>query len=758
MVLPQCEQIAVLKKGHDDPRHGCHVGFSRTRGNISKAFYIPNKIIKRYCKTCEVCQHLKPKRRDERAEFQSTRVPILEGQFGHTFIVDIVGPEMPRVSKRTGGYRYVLVCVEEMTRFVELIPLTSLKAQNLAAAIESNLIARYACKRLVYDQQRGMMSDLFQGALKILRVSSNVALAGYHSRTAIAERYIRTVEDMLKPYIVENKPNWQRLLPWIYFMLRQTPNATLGYSAHELVFGANFPDALLDLKDEMMGLVDPSERQIKKNVISYLSQLRERISSMRTLTEQHRDKQNEKTSHWFNKQCTAGKVFRSGDKVLILEPTDPRKMYATWTGPGEVVKQLGNRNYVVRLDDERERTFHVNQLRLFHQRTDDVAAVVVCADLALNHEDRHLTVIEDECTDKMDFKIETDLPNHEREGILNLLNEFKDVFRSTLGCTNLVTHKIELSHDKPCVAKTNRIPQALQQALQQPLAEEIDRLLKAGVLRECSSPYRSGLNPILKPDKTLRLVNAFEAINTKTVDDLYPMRNPLDIVTKFAGKRVISKLDLSKSFLQIPLDEGSQAYTAFSTHSHGTLCWQRCALGLKNSPRSMQRLMDSLLRSMPSFCDCLIDDMVVASDSIPDHISHLRTVLTKLREANLTVSLSKSEFVMKSNTVLGSTLEGGCIKPRDKHVHAVLKIGKQTTKAGVRALLGTIGYHRPLINSFAEITYHLTQLLKKDQPDKNIKWLPIHTQALEEIKRILTSRPILAAPRHDLDYILMTDA
>ena len=169
------------------------------------------------------------------------------------------------------------------------------------------------------------------------------------------------------------------------------------------------------------------------------------------------------------------------------------------------------------------------------------------------------------------------------------------------------------------------------------------------------------------------------------------MHDPMQIVSKAAGKKYVSKLDLSKSFLQIKLDENSQHYTAFSSPSHGTLCWTRCCMGLKNSPRAMQRAMDNLLRGLSSFCGCVIDDIVISFNSINEHLEHLRTVLLRLREANFTVSLSKSHFIMRSLTVLGYCLEDGYIKPSQQHVEAILPIGPQTTKAGVRSIMGKLG-------------------------------------------------------------------
>lgn len=80
----------------------------------------------------------------------------------------------------------------------------------------------------------------------------------------------------------------------------------------------------------------------------------------------------------------------------------------------------------------------------------------------------------------------------------------------------------------------------------------------------------------------LRLVNDYELLSAKTIDDLYPMANLNEIISKAAGKPFISKIDLSKAFLRVPLRAEDQEYTARSCHL-GTLCWTRMAQGLSNS-------------------------------------------------------------------------------------------------------------------------------------------------------------------------------
>ena len=145
------------------------------------------------------------------------------------------------------------------------------------------------------------------------------------------------------------------------------------------------------------------------------------------------------------------------------------------------------------------------------------------------------------------------------------------------------------------------------------------------------------------------------------------------------------------------------------------------------------------------------------SNSFNEHLCHLREIFCRLKEAGLTVSIGKSEFCMKRMTVLGHCLENGTISPSDSHIADVMRIGPQKTKSGVRALLGLLGYHRQMIPNYADITLCLNQLLKKGQPDR-VCWEQCHTDALNKIKSILSSKPVLVAPRFDREFIIMCDA
>jgi Integrase zinc binding domain len=269
IVLPDVCKAKVLKQAHDSVNTGFHTGYKRTMMRIWRVFYVPKSEIKKYVSTCEICQRLAPKFKRERAELY---IPETVTEFGKTFVIDVMGGDLNRIKKSEGYHKYVLVCVCQFSRWVEVFALPNLKAKTLADVIIEQLVARYRCSTLVFDQQSGLMSQLMSKVLELLRIKANIAVAGYHTKTGLAERTVRTVENCLKPYITDARTNWKVILPWLAFQLRQLPCETTGVSPHEMVYGKNFSDALDDLKDEFVGSIEPHDKKMKKHVMAYMKE------------------------------------------------------------------------------------------------------------------------------------------------------------------------------------------------------------------------------------------------------------------------------------------------------------------------------------------------------------------------------------------------------------------------------------------------------------------------------------------------------
>lgn len=127
----------------------------------------------------------------------------------------------------------------------------------------------------------------------------------------------------------------------------------------------------------------------------------------------------------------------------------------------------------------------------------------------------------------------------------------------------------------------------------------------------------------------------------------------------------------------------------------------------------------------------------------------------KLSQVQLTINLGKSEFVQATVTYLGHVVGQGQVKPRQAKVEAVLEFPTPKSKKNIMSFLGLAGYYRKFCKNFAQLAEPLTRLLKKNTP---FVWTREQEQAMDKIKRILTSSPVLATPDFTKQFIIHVDA
>ena len=167
--------------------------------------------------------------------------------------------------------------------------------------------------------------------------------------------------------------------------------------------------------------------------------------------------------------------------------------------------------------------------------------------------------------------------------------------------------------------------------------------------------------------------------------------------------------------------------------------------------------MDSLLNGAGSYSAAYLDDLVIYSGNWQEHLQHLREVLQRLREAGLTAKPAKCQFGTNSCVYLGHIVGGGEVRPEAAKIQAVANFPQPTTKKDVRAFLGLTGYYRRFVPDYAAIALPLTDLTRKAAPN-TVVWTAECDAAFMELKRRLTSAPVLKSPDFEREFILQTDA
>ena len=118
-----------------------------------------------------------------------------------------------------------------------------------------------------------------------------------------------------------------------------------------------------------------------------------------------------------------------------------------------------------------------------------------------------------------------------------------------------------------------------------------------------------------------------------------------ELLDRLGKAKYITTLDLARGYWQVPMSEKDKAKTAFTT-PRGLFQFQVMPFGLSGAPSTFQRMMDTLIRGLESFTAVYLDDIIIFSETWKEHIQHIRAILTRLWESNLTAKPKKCQFGM----------------------------------------------------------------------------------------------------------------
>ena len=279
------------------------------------------------------------------------------------------------------------------------------------------------------------------------------------------------------------------------------------------------------------------------------------------------------------------------------------------------------------------------------------------------------------------------------------------------------------------------------------------------IVRESTSPFNAPVVLAKKPDGSWHFCIDYRALNAVTECDAYEFPLITDMLNALNGSRVFSMIDLSAGFHQIPIEEESRKYTAFSTLS-GHWEFNRVPYGLTNSPPWMQRNISLALRGLEwKICVVWIDDIIIFSKSHEEHLQHLSQVLDALRTAGLQVRLKKCKFAVSKVKYLGHVVSGDGVAPLEDNIKDIRDCPEPTTVKELQRVLGLFNYYRRFVKDFSRLSRFLSDYLKGNPNGRTPVKLDDNARlAFNELKQKLIAAPVLAYPDFDKQFIVETDA
>ncbi|KAL0400119.1 UNVERIFIED_CONTAM: Retrovirus-related Pol polyprotein from transposon.6 [Sesamum radiatum] len=287
------------------------------------------------------------------------------------------------------------------------------------------------------------------------------------------------------------------------------------------------------------------------------------------------------------------------------------------------------------------------------------------------------------------------------------------------------------------------------------LKSQLTELLKRGFIRPSFSPWGAPVLFVRKKDGTLRMCIDYRGLNSITIKNKYPLPQIDELFDQLQGSRVYSKLDLRQGYYQLKIREADIPKTAFNTR-YGHYEFVVMPFGLTNAPAAFMDMMHRIFQPyLDQFVLVFIDDILVYSKSEEDHENHLRTVLQVLRENKLFAKFSKCEFWIREVTFLGHVISSDGLAVDPSKVEAIVEWKRPENVTEVRSFLGLAGYYRRFVQNFSRIATPLTKLTQKDNP---FVWDGACEMSFQELKKCLTTAPILALPNGTINLVVYTDA
>ena len=178
--------------------------------------------------------------------------------------------------------------------------------------------------------------------------------------------------------------------------------------------------------------------------------------------------------------------------------------------------------------------------------------------------------------------------------------------------------------------------------------------------------------------------------------------------------------------------------------------------GLQGAPATFQRLIDRVIHVI-DIAAAYLDNLIVFSSTLEEHINHLKSIFERLSKAGPTVEAKKCELGAVQCEYLGHVVGNGTVRPQESKLLVIKAFARPQTKKEVRIFLGLTGYYRRFIEGYSSLAASLTDLTQKQSPHM-VNRTEECESAFLALKEKLCSVPVLKSPNFQLPLVLQTDA
>jgi hypothetical protein len=287
------------------------------------------------------------------------------------------------------------------------------------------------------------------------------------------------------------------------------------------------------------------------------------------------------------------------------------------------------------------------------------------------------------------------------------------------------------------------------------IGEEVMKLLSAWFICEVFHPEWLA-NPVLvKKNKKWRMCVDYTSLNKACPKDLFPLPRIDQVVDSMTGCETFCFLDAYSGYHQIAMCIVDQLATSFIT-TFSAYCNQTMPFGLKNAGATFQRCMRRIFGELIGhIIEAYIDDIVVKSKKTGDLVPDLAEVFAKLRQHGVKLNPKKCIFGVLRGMLLGFVMSECGIEANPEKSSAIMDMGPIENLKGGQRVMGCLTALSRFIARLRERSLPLYKLMKKFD---HFTWTPDAQEALDSLKNMLKSPPILTAPTLEEPMLLYISA
>jgi transposase InsO family protein len=356
-------KLKILLANHDDPWQGGHFGRRRTLEVIRRFYTWPKlaKDVRKYCKSCDVCQRMKVPRHKPYGLLQP--LPMPERPWQDISMDFVVG--LPPSKRREVVYDSILVVVCRYSKMVRFIPCyNDITAPELADTLVDEIFSKFGVPRsIVSDRGTTFTSDYWRTICYHAMIKRCFSTAFHPQSDGQTERMNQTLECYLRCYINYEQDDWAVLLAGAEYAYNDSTNATTGRSPFKVVF--NFmPQLNINIERE----APEHENESARAKVIELQRAQQDSEALWSQTQ--------RTVKAYYDKKHQERIFLVGELVLLAAKhirtlRASKKLADRNLGPFKILGRKGQNAYTLDLPVKYGRlhpTFHVSLLEPYHMR------------------------------------------------------------------------------------------------------------------------------------------------------------------------------------------------------------------------------------------------------------------------------------------------------------------------------------------------------------------------------------------------------